>query len=352
MRKWTKGVMSLLSAAVMTLAAFPMQTSAYDIDWVFFNTQIEQYVGEEKDIICPQRYGGKDITGLQSGVFYNKKIHSIQLPSKLVAIGGSTFENSGLGEIDLPNTLITISDKAFKNNKLTYIAIPQSVQKIGVEAFSANPNLTINLLGRTSTDGLTLGNNWSGSAKVVFNEPLPEDPPMQSGDTANVAVEGKVEPVTTMNLDVPVTTTFLIDANRDFIAPEFEIVNHSTIPVQVTAVSLTADSRTTAKVVEHDAHTEEEWHNLNKADTLSQIGLGLKISDTSSLVDMVPSETLWFGAEGTDSNLNLGKIKSAYGSGEAPKLALQYDARYGKLWGNPDSDTSLSYTMVLTFSAE
>lgn len=272
-------------------------------------------------------------------------LKSIKLPNSLVLIGDGALLGCGLREIELPQTVMEIQEYAFKGNQLRYVSIPKSVQRIGKCAFIDNPNLmVINLEGRDNTEDMILGENWNGTAKVVFNQSSP--PPMENGDTANIELAGTIEPVTSLNLDVPVQTTFHIDANRDFIAPEFEIINHSAAPVSVTAVSLKAKSGTSAKVIAEDAYTDEQWNNLSAADTQSKIALGLRVQESSSLTSALPAGSLWFGDESGDSNLELGSIQSAYGLEQPPKLVLQYDARYGKQWGDV---SSLSYELILCF---
>lgn len=165
----------------------------------------------------------------------------------------------------------------------------------------------------------------------------------------NVAVNGTIAAITALDITVPVSTTFTIDENRDFSAPTLAVQNNSPVPVTVVAQSLTADA-SSPKVVAQDKFTDEEWENLNGAQTQSNIALGLKVLEESSdLRDPVTSATQWFGAEGTDSNLALGVLQSAHNADIIPKLSLGFDGKYGSVWGDMNK---ITYTMILTFSVD
>ena len=163
-----------------------------------------------------------------------------------------------------------------------------------------------------------------------------------------VLVEGTVEAITTLDIDVPVKVTFLIDADRNFQSADFEVVNNAPVPITVTATSIKAQSATAAKVVEENVHTDTEWDNLNKTETQSQIALGLQVKGkTEDLTEAPTAQTKWFGAESGDSNIQLGVIKSAYNTNASPRMQLAFDAKYGKAWVQ---ETTLNYDLILTFS--
>lgn len=364
MKKLARGILCCVSAAVMTLAALPMSAYALDIDWYISTTGVPSsttqatilgYYGKETDLVCPDTFAGAPIKEINNNAMKGVPLNSFRTSSNIKSINASAFENCGLTELYLMDGNEVLKDNAFRGNNLTYVAVPSSVHHIGNDVFADNPNLeVINMVGRSSLSpsDISLGTNWSGTAKVVFDEPLPDTPPLENGDSANIAVEGTVEPVTSLNLDVPVKTTFLINADRDFVTAPFQIINHSPMPVKVSAASIAASEGTSAKVVEHDAYTNEEWNNLSAADTQSKIALGLQVSDSSAILGSAEQEPKWFGAEGSSGVLELGTIKSAHGlldADEPPTLSLEFQAKYGKLWGDV---TTLSYDMVLSFSAE
>lgn len=283
-------------------------------------------------------------------------------PAKLISYGGARRDNVSipdgtktLGEYcmsgnqitscTIPDSVTRICSFAFVQNNMSEIVIPQSVTTIDSSAFANIPSLqTIYLAGRENTDGMTLGKDWNGSASVEFLS----TPPTPAEDvTQSITVTGSIEPLTVID-DVPVQTTFLIDASRNFKSAEFSIKNNTPVPVSVTATSLKAKENNPTKVVAHTAYSDIEWNNLNQSDTQSQIALGIQIiEDKSDLLESPPADTQWFGDENTDSNILLGTLPSAYSTKQPPQLTLQFDSRYGMSWGDV---SSIEYDLTLTFS--
>lgn len=165
----------------------------------------------------------------------------------------------------------------------------------------------------------------------------------------NVDVNGTIASVTSLDLVVPVSTTFTIDENRDFSSADLVIKNNSPVPVAVAAQKMVAGD-SSPDVVQQDKFTDTEWHNLNLSETQSNIAMGVKVSnEKSNLVDTADGSTKWFGAETGDSNLNLGVIKSAYQADTIPQLTMNFDSKYGNVWGDM---SSINYTLTLTFGVE
>ena len=73
------------------------------------------------------------------------------------------------GSIKLPSTLELIGSYSFENCGLTSVIIPSNVINIGSQAFANNPNLSTITVKRASSDGMTLGSNWNGTATVVYD---------------------------------------------------------------------------------------------------------------------------------------------------------------------------------------
>ncbi len=284
-------------------------------------------------------------------------------PAKLISYGGARRDNVSipdgtetLGEYcmsgnqitscTIPDSVTRICSFAFTQNNMTEIVIPQSVTTIDSSAFANIPSLqTIYLAGRENTDGMTLGKDWNGSATVEF---LVSPPTPAEDVTQSITVTGSIAPLTVIDIEVPVQTTFLIDTDRNFKSAEFSVKNNTPVPVSVTATSLKAKENNSTKVVAHTAYSDTEWNNLNQSDTQSQIALGIQIiEDKSDLLESPPADTQWFGDENTDSNILLGTLPSAYGTNQSPQLTLQFDSRYGKSWGDV---SSIEYDLTLTFS--
>ena len=163
----------------------------------------------------------------------------------------------------------------------------------------------------------------------------------------NVDVDGTIASVTALDLVVPVSTTFTIDSNRNFSSADLTIKNNSPVPVTVTAQKMTSDAAS-PDVVSQNKFTDVEWNNLDMNQTQSNIALGIKVSnEKSNLLGTANTDTKWFGAETEDSDLNLGVVKSAYQADTTPQLTMNFDAKYGNVWGNM---SSIHYTLALTFS--
>ena len=121
--------------------------SLTDADVVVTNGVIEScsYDFTITDIIIPDMLDGQIITGIADhvgfspGVFEEKGITSVQLPSTLKIIGAAAFAyNRNLTGVIIPNSVEQIKDSAFIINDLTSIFIPKSVKYIGYVAFYGN----------------------------------------------------------------------------------------------------------------------------------------------------------------------------------------------------------------------
>ena len=66
--------------------------------------------------------------------------------------------------------LHSISDEAFKGCQYFHsVSIPREITEIGKDAFADCEGLEYIILeGRTNTDDMTLGENWNGSAQIVY----------------------------------------------------------------------------------------------------------------------------------------------------------------------------------------
>jgi hypothetical protein len=107
-----------------------------------------------KEIIIPETLDGQTVTGIadkefMEGVFYNKGISSIILPSSLVTIGDYSFNYNDLTSIDLSACahISYIGRSAFGSNSLTSLNLTacSSLDSIGPNAFSSNSLTSIDL---------------------------------------------------------------------------------------------------------------------------------------------------------------------------------------------------------------
>ena len=106
-----------------------------------------------------------------------------------------------------------IADGAFTGCDLfRTVTIPACITEIGQDAFACCANLEqIILEGRTDTSDMTLGSNWSGNARILFQyvlaEPpaaseLPSEMPSDTGSDPSSEVVGPSE-VPETSLDLP-----------------------------------------------------------------------------------------------------------------------------------------------------
>jgi hypothetical protein len=106
--------------------------------------------------------------------------------------GTVALEEDALLDIVLPETIRgkpvqAIGAGAFQGCEIfRTVTIPACVTEIGENAFADCPGLeAIILEGRADAEGLTLGENWSGDAAVLFGlvaQPDPEETPADSED--------------------------------------------------------------------------------------------------------------------------------------------------------------------------
>jgi hypothetical protein len=97
------------------------------------------------NIIIPENLDGQIILGIDykenyDGVFNNKDIVAIDLPSTIVYIGDNAFIGNNLTTLDLStcSALTTIGNHAFRENDLTDLILPSSIEIIGHFAFNNN----------------------------------------------------------------------------------------------------------------------------------------------------------------------------------------------------------------------
>jgi len=110
------------------------------------------YNFELRNIIIPQNLDGQTViaiadgTSFSAGVFYNKGITSVQLPSSVQTVGGYAFYDNKLISLDLSvcPEISTIGDYAFYSNSITGLDLNNctSMISIGSYAFYSNPSVT------------------------------------------------------------------------------------------------------------------------------------------------------------------------------------------------------------------
>ena len=156
------------------------QYTLTDADVVVTNGVIEScnYSFALKDIIIPETLDGQTITGIADkgtqsgsatfdGVFYNKGIVNIQLPSTLEKVGEAAFAWNSLTSLTIPNSVTSIGEGAFMHNSLTSVTIPNSVTTIENRTFQVNSLTSLTIPNSVTTIGYSaFGYNYLTSVTI------------------------------------------------------------------------------------------------------------------------------------------------------------------------------------------
>ena len=124
------------------------------------------------------------------GDLLNPRIEQLALTCSVEAEEDGTIylpEDGSKIDLLLPTSLngdalYRISDGAFQGMEYFHsVWIPDCITEIGANAFADCSGLEyIILLGRSDSEGMTLGENWSGDAEVIYElvkvEPVPTEP--------------------------------------------------------------------------------------------------------------------------------------------------------------------------------
>jgi hypothetical protein len=129
---------------------------------------ITGYRGSDGNVTIPANLDGAPVLALQGydgkgerrGIFGEKAVNGVTIPSGLICIGNSAFYHGNLSSVTIPNTVTLIGDRAFAGNKLTGLSIPGSVATIRSSAFNGNELTSLTLgTGVTHIGLLAFGYN-------------------------------------------------------------------------------------------------------------------------------------------------------------------------------------------------
>ncbi|WP_168120814.1 leucine-rich repeat domain-containing protein, partial [Paenibacillus sp. HB172176] len=130
------------------------------------------YGGTDTNLVIPEKVGPDDgltVTALASGIFVNRGLISVALPSGLTSIGTNAFYGNDLTSVELPDGLVSIGDSAFDGNDLTSVVIPDSVTSMGTRAFAVNQLTSVTL-----SSGLTALANQAFTGNKITSVTIPE----------------------------------------------------------------------------------------------------------------------------------------------------------------------------------
>ena len=197
------------------------------------------------------------------------------------------------------------------------------------------PNNTV-IPGESFTSNIT---KQEVPSRPAVTDPSPDegedeeqDPttPSNPGETSgNMSIYGTVQPITMIDVTVPLTIQFTIESDRTFTGPDsIEIKSNCPSPLDVNLYGVNKDDGAPS-LVAPDTHSDDEWNNLSRSETLASIALML---DNTSL---------------SSTGSTLGRIDSAFQSEKA--LDLDLSAKYGKAWDNSE-DLVFTYNVVFEFA--
>lgn len=138
------------------LAANPVQPPERDFRWQDNGdgtVTITDYTGSAKDIIIPNRLGGKPVTVIGNWAFEDNQLTSVEIPSSVTTIGTWAFKNNQLKSVVIPSSVKTIGSSAFADNQLTSVTIPDSVTYISSSSFRYNKLKDVTIKNATATIG-------------------------------------------------------------------------------------------------------------------------------------------------------------------------------------------------------
>ena len=76
-----------------------------------------------KAVVIPADIGGKPVTSIGDGAFYNKSLTGLVIPGSVKSIGDNAFYVNELTSVVIPGSVKTIGDGAFTDNPLNSLEI-------------------------------------------------------------------------------------------------------------------------------------------------------------------------------------------------------------------------------------
>jgi len=200
-----------------------------DDDVVVSNGVIEScsYNFSATCITIPETLDGQTVVNIKEsygseGVFYNKGIVKIQLPSTLIKIGANidrgTFSRNQLTSVTIPNGVTSIGGGAFYSNQLTSVTIPNSVTSIGEYAFYSNRLNIITIPNNiTSIDRRAFSNNQLTSVTIQNGAIFIGEEAFSDNQLTSVAIPNSVTSIgegafsnnQLTNVTIPNSVTFI-----------------------------------------------------------------------------------------------------------------------------------------------
>lgn len=167
MRKHLFKLLYLVSIFVLLVQSASAQYTLTDEDVVVSNGIIDScsYTFDQTQIIIPATLDGQSVTGIASaeakenGVFYDKKITSVQFPASIEVIGDHAFNRNVITSIDLSTciSITTIGEYAFFDNQIASLNLTgcNALSAINEWAFGYNQLTLLDLSSCTSLTNIS-----------------------------------------------------------------------------------------------------------------------------------------------------------------------------------------------------
>lgn len=120
----------------------------FEVDYYNYTASLEEYTGEDLQVIVPSTVDGCTVTRIDNKAFYDywnpKNMECIILPGTIKEIGESAFRRcKEMKTLEIPSSVVTIEDNAFMECvSLEKIVVPDSVTSFGESVFEGCSSLS------------------------------------------------------------------------------------------------------------------------------------------------------------------------------------------------------------------
>lgn len=116
---------------------------------------------------------------------------------------------------------------------------------------------------------------------------------------------------TTLDVAIPAVSTFLFNPNtEEMIAQNMNMQSRTNAPVYMSmkGITVSPESTWTPSLVAPDTFTAEGWKNLTKAETKTNVALGLFANDSENYLTGILNNDLW--STGIGEGVKVGVLKA------------------------------------------
>lgn len=160
-------IISYLGKVAIVPIIFYEKIGDYNVYYDGNKAKILCYTGNDKEVVIPSEFGGKNTYSVEEGAFRSKKITSVTLPNTLFAIEQYAFGENEIVEVVIPKSLLKIGEGAFLDNKINTLVIPveNSLFSIEKNAFKNNNLSEVDNISKI----VTVDNNAFDTNVIIKN---------------------------------------------------------------------------------------------------------------------------------------------------------------------------------------